>query len=191
METDERRAQLLALGIELFAEKTYDEISVGEIAERAGISKGLLYHYFPSKRDFYVETVRAGCDAMLAAVETSPDLPHHERARAGLEAYLDFVEAHARAFVALLRSGIGVDTEVAEIVEATRLTTMRRLFDGLGLAEPSPSFRVMARAWVGAVEAAAVEWADKKDVPRAQLIDMLLETIAAMMTTAATHDGQS
>src|SRR5688572_23935942 len=56
--TDERRTQLLDLGRELFNTRPFDDISIDEIAAAAGISKGLLYHYFPSKRHFYVETVR-------------------------------------------------------------------------------------------------------------------------------------
>ena len=58
LEVDERRAQLMKLGIELFAARAYDEVSIDELSRMAGISKGLLYHYFPTKRDFYVATVQ-------------------------------------------------------------------------------------------------------------------------------------
>src|SRR4051794_2922845 len=59
LDLDKRRAKLLDLGIELFSRQTYEDMSIDDLAAEAGISKGLLYHYFRSKRDFYVETVRA------------------------------------------------------------------------------------------------------------------------------------
>ncbi len=58
LDVEERRKQLVALGNELFSKRTYDEVSIDELARAAGISKGLLYHYFPTKRDFYIATVR-------------------------------------------------------------------------------------------------------------------------------------
>src|SRR5580765_6635428 len=69
LEVDERRAQLVALGVELFAARSYDEVSIDELARAAGISKGLLYHYFPTKRDFYVATVEEGATQLLARTE--------------------------------------------------------------------------------------------------------------------------
>ena len=79
LENDERRRRLLELGARLFTEHAYDEISMSRIAREAGISKGLLYHYFPSKRDFYVAVVRHSADEMQAVTETDPDLAPLER----------------------------------------------------------------------------------------------------------------
>src|SRR5688572_23691931 len=78
LQVDERRAQLLALGLQLFTDHTYDELSIDDIAGAAGISKGLLYHYFPSKRDYYVEVVRMAAGHLVertaeAGVDASPD----------------------------------------------------------------------------------------------------------------------
>src|SRR5579862_7824441 len=110
LETDARRAQLLELGMRLFAERTYDEISMDDLAREAGVSKGLVYHYFKTKRDFYVAGLREIARDLLEKTTThSPDLPPAERIRRGLDAYLDHVRAHARAFVALMRGGIGSD----------------------------------------------------------------------------------
>ena len=74
LSTDARREQLVALGVEMFSERPFDEVSIDDIAASAGISKGLLYHYFPSKRDFYVAVVRHSADEMQAVTETDPDL---------------------------------------------------------------------------------------------------------------------
>src|SRR5262245_15228768 len=116
LEVEQRRAQLLALGQELFSSSTYDELSIDDIARAAGISKGLLYHYFPSKRDYYVETIRAAAGELLNQTDSAVDAVSVERLRAGIGAYLGYVERHKKAFAALLRSGVGHDPEVSRLV---------------------------------------------------------------------------
>ena len=74
LSTDARRQQLVALGGEMFSERPFDDVSIDDIAAAAGISKGLLYHYFPSKRDFYIAVVRHSADEMEAITETDPRL---------------------------------------------------------------------------------------------------------------------
>lgn len=188
---DARRQQLLELGIALFSTRSYDDISIDEIAAAAGISKGLLYHYFPSKREFYVETVRLAAERMQREVEPDPSLPPTERLRVGLDRYFDFVERHAQAYAALLRSGIGTDAEVLAIVETTRLALVGRLLEGLGLDRPRPHFRTALRGWVGMVEGASLDWLDHRDVARADLIAMLAAALEGAIATAVRLDPTS
>lgn len=179
--TDERRAQLLALGRRLFNERPYDELSIDDIASAAGISKGLLYHYFSSKRVFYVETVRAASEEMLSLTRPPSDLPPPDRLRHGLDAYLDYVEQNARAFLTLMRGGVGNDEEVAAVVEKTRRTLVKRIAEhGLGLKKLRPVVRVALRGWLGFVEAASLDWLDHRDVDR----DALRATLTAALTSA-------
>src|SRR3954452_15993907 len=79
---DERRTQLLDLGIRLFSEQPYEDLSIDQLAEAAGISKGLLYHYFQNKRGFYVEVVRAASMQLRALTEPDESLPLNKRLRA-------------------------------------------------------------------------------------------------------------
>ncbi len=164
LQVDERRQQLLDLGMSLFSDRTYDDISIDDIARAAGISKGLLYHYFPSKRRYYVETVRAGAQRLLDATEVHVEGTPIERARAGLESYLRYVDRHGHAYAVLLRSGIGADPEVLAIVERTRTAFVKRLSSGLGAEEGAAAFRIALRGWVGMVEAASLDWLDRRDV---------------------------
>src|SRR5205823_14099933 len=120
LDVDERRAQLLALGISIFSERPYDDVSIDDLAAAAGVSKGLLYHYFRTKRDFYVAAIEQASEQLLAQTMTSRDLPPEERLRISLETYLDFVERHGQAYVALMRGGIGADPEVAKLLDKTR-----------------------------------------------------------------------
>ncbi|MCC6874062.1 MAG: TetR/AcrR family transcriptional regulator [Sandaracinaceae bacterium] len=180
----ERREQLLALGLRLFSERPYDEIAIDDIAREAGISKGLLYHYFGSKRDFYVECVREVARQLVERTEADPALPGPERAREGLARYLEFVEERDRAYLALLRSGIGSDLEVMQIVEATRAQIVARMLASMGLPEPRPVFRLAARSWIGQVEAASLDWLDHRDVGRDALVTLLLSALSGTLRAA-------
>src|SRR5215469_2622841 len=83
LDVDERRRQLVSLGLELFSTRAYDAVSIDELAREAGISKGLLYHYFPTKRDFYVATVREAAQQLLSRTSTPEHLDPLERVRVG------------------------------------------------------------------------------------------------------------
>ena len=188
LDLDERRDQLLALGKKLFGERAYDEISIDDIAEAAGISKGLLYHYFGSKRGFYVAIVREAADQLVAATEVGTDLPPAERAVAGLEGYLDFAEAHSAAFLTLLRGGIGNDPEVTELVDATRERILTRMLANMGQKNPRPGFRLAVRAYLGLVEAASIDWLERKAVDRKTLLRFLLESVYSIVSSATMLD---
>src|SRR5438046_7697785 len=100
LDNDERRVQLLALARSGFSDRSYDDVSIDDLARDAKISKGLLYHYFPTKRDLYVAGLREIADELVARVAAIPtDLPPVDRVRAGIDAYLDHIQQHARAFV--------------------------------------------------------------------------------------------
>jgi AcrR family transcriptional regulator len=191
LEVDERREQLVRLGIDLFSTRTYDEVSIDELARAAGISKGLLYHYFPTKRDFYVATVREGARQLLERTVTPDDMPPLERLRAGLDAYLDYVEEHGPAYAALLRGGIGSDPEVARIVDETRAQVCDRMVQGAPVVAPGPLVRVALRAWVGFVETAALDWLDKRLVARDAVRDLAIAVLMSAVEAAAAREGES
>ncbi|MEL7371703.1 MAG: helix-turn-helix domain-containing protein [Myxococcota bacterium] len=193
MQLDERRQQLLDLGLRLFSERAYDDVSIDDIARAAGISKGLLYHYFPGKRVFYVATVRAAASLLLSRITpdeaTRGETTAPERARRGLSEYLSFVENRAGAYRALFSGGTGIDEEVATILEETRQTIINQiLFRGLGLESPRAAFRLAARSWIGAVEAACLDWLTQRDLERADLLSMLSQMLIAAMSIAMKMD---
>jgi AcrR family transcriptional regulator len=185
LHNDERRAQLLELGLELFSSRPYDAISIDDIAHRAGISKGLLYHYFGGKKAFYVATVDLASQRLIAAIQPATALPRVERAVVGLHAYFDFVLARASAFSSLMRGGLGVDPEVEAIVDRTRAAIADMVLDGAGLTDAPPAFQLAARAWVGTVEAASLQWIDRPDPTRPALIRMMVAALAALLAQAA------
>jgi AcrR family transcriptional regulator len=173
LDVDARRRQLLELGTALFGSRPYDEVSIDEVARTAGISKGLLYHYFPTKRDFYVATVREAAAELVNRTKTSEQMDPLDRLRTGLDAFFDYVADHGAAYENLLRSGIGSDTEVATILDETRETFSARLIEKLAVR--GDLGRLALRGWVGFVEAATLGWLGSRDrVSREALRDMVM-----------------
>ena len=182
LQVDERRSQLIELGLQLFAERSVDELSIDDIARAAGISKGLLYHYFSSKRDYYLEVVRAAAGHLVertvtAGVDASP-----AALQDGLDVYLDFVEQNARSFVALMRGSN--DPDVLQIVETTRRSIADRILARLGQEQPTPLLRTALRGWIGLVEAASLDWLERRDLPREQLRALCAQLLIAALTAA-------
>jgi AcrR family transcriptional regulator len=191
LSTDARRRQLVRLGTVIFSERPFDEVSIDDIAAAARISKGLLYHYFPSKRDFYVAVIRHAADEMQALTEPDPELPPLERLAGSLDRYLDYVESHARGYATVLRAGIGTDPSVAAIVEEVRGAMVGRVLADLPRPDGSdaaPAHRIAVRGWVGLVEAASLDWLEHGGLTRDQLRDLLVVSLTGAVRAAAHAD---
>jgi AcrR family transcriptional regulator len=197
LDTDERRAQLLALGKDAFAGSTYDEVSIDDIARAAGISKGLLYHYFPTKRDLYVAGLREIAAELVAKTEAvSDDLAPLERVRAGIDAYLDHVSIKARAYIALMRGGIGSDPEVVAVLDETRGRLIQQLLHGaedtpLAALLPHPLFKIAVRGWIGFVEAASLDWLARPQGDRTALRDLLVDVLLATLRAVGMSESRA
>ena len=186
LDNDARRAQLLLLARKAFSDRSYDDVSIDDLAREAKISKGLLYHYFPTKRDLYVAGLREIAAELVERVSAVPtNLPPAERVRAGLDAYLDHISQHARAFVSLMRGGIGSDPEVAAVVEGVRRRLSDRFLEGSPfkpMLEGKPRFEVAVRGWIGFVEHATIDWCTEHRLTRDELRDLLSQILIAIMT---------
>jgi AcrR family transcriptional regulator len=191
LSVDERRRQLLDLGRRLFNARPYDAISIDEIAAAAGISKGLLYHYFPSKRHFYVEVVRVGAEHVQRLTAVRPELAPAAQLRESIDSFLTYVEKNAAAYGHLLRSGVGTDPEASVIVEGTRRAMVDQVLRSIGLADGRPLVRLVIRGWVGFSEGVTLEWADRRDVPRRDVLKLLATAFETTLTVAAAVDPRS
>ena len=187
LENDERRRRLLELGARLFTENAYDEISMSQIARAAGISKALLYHYFPSKRDYFVATLAGGAEELRARVEPDPDLPPPQALAGAVDAYLAWIEENAEAYEKLLRSA-GAVPEVRELVEGVRAATADRIVEGLDAAD-NPRARTAARGWLWFMDGACLDWIAHRDLERAELHGLLLGTLAGALMSAGVQLG--
>jgi AcrR family transcriptional regulator len=182
LENDERRRRLLELGARLFTEHAYDEISMSQIARAAGISKALLYHYFPSKRDYFVATLAGGAEELRARVQPDPDLPPAQALAAAVDAYLAWIEENAEAYEKLFPSAAAVP-EVRELVEGVRTATADRILEGLDAAA-NPRARTAVRGWLWFMDGACLDWIAHRDLERAELHGLLLGTLAGALIAA-------
>ena len=184
MRVDERRRRLLELGADLFARHSFGELSMARIAREAGISKALLYHYFPTKRHLFAATLREAAEEVRRRTEPDPTLPPAEALAAGLDAFLGWIEENETAYRKLMESA-GTVPEVAALIDEVRDRTSKRILDGLGVgADPPPRVRAAARAWLWFMDGAILDWLEHRDLSRAELRDLLLESLAGALTAA-------
>jgi AcrR family transcriptional regulator len=189
LDNDERRAQLLQLARAAFSDRSYDDVSIDDLAREAKISKGLLYHYFPTKRDLYVAGLREIAEELVTKLTSVPtDLPPADRVRTSIDAYLDFVTQHSRAYVSLLRGGIGSDPEVAAVISGVRKRLAESFLDGSPLQPMlagKPAFETAVRGWLGFVEHASIDWLETNRMSRDHLRDLMSEVLLAIMRVVA------
>ncbi len=187
MSLDVRRAQLLDTGIELFARRSWEEISIEEIATACGVSRGLLYHYFRGKRDYYIASVEHAVERLRVAY-TDPDLPATTQLRVGLERFFATIAEQPETYAALRRVA-PADEEAAAIIERDRQGFAERVLSGMPKPSGgSPLARATARAWIGSVEACGLHWLRNPDVPSEQLVAVLSEALIASMLAASRFD---
>lgn len=190
--TAARRQQILAEAIKVFANTPYEAVNMDDFASRLGISKGLVFHYFPSKRALYVAGLAHETQALLAA--TKPAGSGLPAAAANLNLYLDYVQSRREAFLYLMRGGEAADPSIAAIMGDMRRQYMQRVCDhlqALGMRADlgDPRVRVATRGWVGLCEIATADWLRHGDPGKAQLLEYLLRMLAATVETIANHDA--
>ena len=113
----ERRAQLMAIAEELFQTPPYAEIGVADVAKAAGITHGLIYHYFTSKEALFIAVCEERAKQLLESSLPDPSLPLPERAEQAIRGYLDFVEAHRVSYLNLFRGPNAMEGEFLRICE--------------------------------------------------------------------------
>ena len=176
LDVDERRRRLLDLGADLFARHAYDELTMAAIAREAGISKALLYHYFPGKQAYFAATLEDKAAELAELTEPDPSLPPIEQLTRSLDAFLAWVEVNRAAYGKLVRSAAAIP-EVREVVDRVRDATSARILAGLAPGGAPPAMRTAVRAWLWFMDGAILDWVEHEDLTREQLRGLLLDTL--------------
>lgn len=185
MSTDDRRDQLLRIGARLFAEKPYDEVRITEVADRAGVSRGLLYHYFRTKQDFAIAITQVACGHVFAAAQPDPAAPVEEQLRLVLDAYLRFAEEHRDSYRAMHR-GLIADAQVRAVRERDLADHESRVLAAFGAGPTPPALlRVAVRGWLAFVIAACLEWLDDRTVGREEVVALCVRNLVDLMAAHA------
>ncbi len=186
LEPDARRAHLLAVGATVFGSKAYDDVQIDQIAQEAGVSRGLLYHYFPSKRAFFAAIIQGGYDEILEVTRPDPTLSPAEQLQAGLGAYLDHVASHPHMYRAIFRSAASLEQTVQEVVNRNLDLQARRILAELGGTSAPHSLPHMAvRAWLAFLIQAVLDWLDRgARGDRQKLIDICVGALRGAVVAA-------
>src|SRR3954471_11183930 len=177
LDVDERRRRLLDLGADLFTRFTYDELSMARIAREAGISKALLYHYFPSKEAYFVATLEEKAEELATRTAPDPELEPFEQLASSLDAYLGWIEENAGSYDKMIRSA-GAVPEVRAMLDRVRGDTAQRIVAGLSPEAPATAALPTAvRGWLGFVEGACRDWVKHRDLDRPTLHGLILATL--------------
>jgi len=190
---DRRREELISVALELFGTRDPEDVSIDDVAARAGASRALVYHYFGGKQELYLAALRSAAEELEARLRPPGDMrlrPLDELAR-GLKSYFDFVEEHAAGFAALLRGGpANRSGEVGEIVDGVRQRLLRLILNRMHIGTPGPVLRVTLRSWIASVETAGLDWLEHRDMDRGALERMLVDHMIALLQVAERYDGQ-
>jgi AcrR family transcriptional regulator len=189
---EQRREQLLDLGVQLIADRPLEELSIDLLAEQAGVSRGLLYHYFGGKQEFLHAVLQRMADDLFEATAPvdHPDLVH--RLRVSLENYVGFVRAHQTSYRSFMQAALGGRPEIREIYEEGRHALTDRIFESATTEElaavgivDSPAARLFARGWSAMVEDVLMAWLDEPgELGEEQLIDTFTVSLGAILGLA-------
>ncbi|HWM03871.1 MAG TPA: TetR/AcrR family transcriptional regulator [Actinophytocola sp.] len=182
LEPDKRREQILTCAIELFGERPYAAVSTTELARRAGVARGLINHYFGTKRDLYLEVVRRMVTIPQVAVDRLPDGTLEERIEVSVTWFLDGISRHSLTWLAAIGAE-GVDTEVARILAEADELAADRVLEATGLANRE-ELRATIRAYGGLVKTAAREWLVRGSLTRDQVQQLLSTTLLSIVRDA-------
>jgi AcrR family transcriptional regulator len=178
-----RRAQLVGVGLALMKEMPFDEVTAEVVARAGGVSKGLVFHYFPATRDLQVAILRAATAELLRDLDVGGDLAPDERLRVGLEAFVRYIEQQPASYQAVVRRA-GSDERLLEVFEDTRAAVVDIVAAALGLSELPAGLRLLIRGWIAMVEECVLHWLDDKPVPRDELVEFLRRAALTMLPEA-------
>jgi AcrR family transcriptional regulator len=188
LQVDERRRQLIDAGSALFAEYSFEEISMRQIAEAAGVSKALLYHYFPNKIELFKAAVQEHAGELQRITEPSGQGTPIDQLSESLDGYLAWIERNAVTWAKLVQSATALP-EAREVVQSFCAATLQNIVVRLtGTRSPPPALRTTLRGWLGYIDAAILDWVDNRDLTRDQLRDLLVAAFAAALLAAQQAD---
>jgi AcrR family transcriptional regulator len=192
MGVEERKRQLIGVALELFGRRSPDEVSIDEIAAAAGISRPLVYHYFPGKQGLYEAALRRAADDLAARFVEPPEGPLGARLSRVIGRFFDFVEEHGPGFAALLRGGsaAGSAEQADAMIDGVRQAAYEQILTHLGVQEPPARLELVVRSWVSLAESTALIWLEGRRIPRAELESQLVLDFAALAVVSAAYDDE-
>ncbi|MEV0635804.1 TetR/AcrR family transcriptional regulator [Streptomyces sp. NPDC050619] len=200
MGVEERRQQLIGVALDLFSRRSPDEVSIDEIAAAAGISRPLVYHYFPGKLSLYEAALKRAAEDLAGRFVEAREGPLGARLLRVMRRFFDFVDVHGPGFAALMRGGPAVpaggarlfDTASATnaLIDSVRQAAYDQILSHLEVEEPPARLELVIRSWISLAESTALIWLDGRRIPRGELEVQLVHDFAALAAVSAAHDEE-
>ncbi|MFG2885095.1 TetR/AcrR family transcriptional regulator [Streptomyces sp. NPDC048297] len=191
MGVEERRQQLIGVALDLFSRRSPDEVSIDEIASAAGISRPLVYHYFPGKLSLYEAALKRASQDLAARFAEPHDGPLGARLLRVMVRFFDFVDEHGPGFSALMRGGPAVGSSATNaLIDSVRQAAYEQILAHLGLTAAPPRLELVIRSWISLAESTALIWLDGRRIPRAELELQLVHDFAALAAVSAAYDAE-
>ena len=172
----DRRAQLVQIGLELLPTTPVQELTIDEVARRAGISRSLLFHYFATKREYYTAVTRAAADLLMEHLRPRPGTAPDEQVAGMLDRYVSWVETYRETHLAFVRGAAGGDPWVAEVYEETRARLVEVALTALDLPDDALR-RQLVLAWFAFTEDLVGSWASEPTMTRPELLALLRDVL--------------
>jgi AcrR family transcriptional regulator len=181
---DERRTQLLKFGQEFFAHHGFDSVSMSALADRAGVSKGLLYHYFGDRRGFFLATVSYTMDSILQHLEWPRD-DEQDPLKVMLLNLTDYFLQTRHFYIMSMQMG---DPEVRAEIDRVKDAIIVNVGRDRGLSDLSPLGDIALRGWMAFTESAITEWLTEQAISQTMLIDFLLSQLEHILSTLRAYE---
>lgn len=191
MGVEERRQQLIKVALDLFSRRSPDEVSIDEIASAAGISRPLVYHYFPGKMSLYEAALTRAAEDLAGRFEEPHEGPLGARLLRVMGRFFDFVDEHGPGFSALMRGGPAVGSSATNaLIDSVRQAAYEQILSHLGITEAPARLELVVRSWISLVESTALIWLEGRRVPREELERQLVHDFAALAAVSAAYDPE-
>lgn len=191
MGVDERRQQLIGVALDLFSRRSPEDVSIDEIAAAAGISRPLVYHYFPGKQSLYEAALRRAADELATRFLEPLEGPLGARLLRVMGRFFGFVDEHGPGFSALMRGGPAAGSSTANaMIDGVRQAAYEQIITHLGVSEPPARLELVVRSWVSLAESTALIWLDGRRIPREELEKQLVHDFAALAAVSAAYDQE-
>jgi len=182
LSADERRRQLVAIGLAKIVETPIQDLSMDDIATEAGISRGLLFHYFPTKTDFYLACIAAAGRRMLRTTAPDEGTTGEEQVETVTRLMIEQIERRRGFYLALVHGHGVADPRVSEVMDSVRDGSTERVMSALEVPEAS---RDVVRAWWAYTEDRALTWSavptGERPVPLSQLVEECVAALHALL----------
>lgn len=166
----------------MFGTQAYDDVWIERVAEAAGVSIGLVYHYFGNKKAFAAAVVEAQSAALLDTMRTDESAPFDHQVHTALDAYLRFAESNEHGYRALRNAAAMADKTVRAIVDRNEAELERRVAAALGYREALPTeLALTIHGWIAFTVAVCLRWLDERNTSRDAIRELCAHALLAIV----------